>query len=302
MNWRFDNPPLVDVSVSRHMGLFAVSRLAARHGVRVRLQAAEPQGVSALVWLPASLTGRESSRYIDRRSRQLAKESFTVLGLGGRRLAGRAGADLRPLAPAMGQLDMDGELPDGAVLTAAADSGRSDWFRAKRPSGSGKQLPPPPPPPPPPASAVPTQDRDYAGHLASGTSFRAGDAALQAHDTTFQSHDTSGAQGWTLPAGDNWDDGGWRIAETMPPPPAGAQTTAGLPTRVPGVNMFRRQDGGWTPSRRPAGGLETELLTPPRGAPRQRSPERARRSLSGFQLGSRDAEASTLSAEEGASP
>jgi len=54
MNWRFDNPPLVDVSVSRHMGLFAVSRLAARHGVRVRLQAAEPQGVSALVWLPES--------------------------------------------------------------------------------------------------------------------------------------------------------------------------------------------------------------------------------------------------------
>ena len=83
MNWRFDNPPLVDVSVSRHMGLFAVSRLAARHGVRVRLQVAAPQGVSALVWLPASLTGRESRRYIDRRSRQLAKESFTVLGLGG---------------------------------------------------------------------------------------------------------------------------------------------------------------------------------------------------------------------------
>ena len=136
MNWRFDNPPLVDVSVSRHMGLFAVSRLAARHGVRVRLQAAAPQGVSALVWLPASLTGRESRRYIDRRSQQLAKESFTVLGLGGRRLAGRAGADLRPLAPAVGQLDMDGELPDGAMQTAAVASGRSDWFRAKRPSGS----------------------------------------------------------------------------------------------------------------------------------------------------------------------
>ena len=310
MNWRFDNPPLVDVSVSRHMGLFAVSRLAARHGVRVRLQAKEPQGVSALVWLPASLTGRESSRYIDRRSRQLAKESFTVLGLGGRRLAGRAGADLRPLAPAA-LLDMDGELQDGVVQTAAAAaSRRSDWFRAKRPSGTEKQLPPPPPPPPPPASpvsAVPAQDRDYAGYLASETSSQAGDADLQTYDTTVQSHDTSGAQGWTLPAGDNWDDGGWRIAETMPPPSTGGQTTAGLPTRVPGANMFRRQDGGWTPSRRPAGGLETELLTPPRRAPRQRSPERARRSLSGFQLGSRDAEASTLSAEElsaeeGASP
>jgi hypothetical protein len=297
MNWRFDNPPLVDVSVSRHMGLFAVSRLAARHGVRVRLQAAAPQGVSALVWLPASLTGRESRRYIDRRSRQLAKESFTVLGLGGRRLAGRAGADLRPLAPAMGEPDMDGELPDGAMQTAAAASGRSDWFRAKRPSGSAEQLPPPPPPPPPP---VPAQDRDYAGFLASGT-------PVQSYDTPVQSYDTPGAQGWTLPAGDSWDDGGWRVAETMPPPSTGGQTTAGLPTRVPGANMFRRQDGGWAPSRRPAGGLETELLTPPRRAPQQRSPERARRSLSGFQLGSRDAEASTLSAEElsaeeGASP
>jgi signal transduction histidine kinase len=291
MNWRFDNPPLVDVSVSRHMGLFAVSRLAARHGVRVRLQAVEPQGVSALVWLPASLTGRESRRYIDRRSQQLAKESFTVLGLGGRRLAGRAGADLRPLAPAAGQLDMDGELPDGAVPTAAA-GGRSDWFRAKRPSGSPEQLPPPPPPP---APRVPAMDRDYAGYLASETSFQAGDAS-------FQAYDTSGGQGWTLPAGDSWDDGGWRIAETMPPPSTGGQTTAGLPTRVPGANMFRRQDGGWAPSRRPAGGLETELLTPPRRAPRQRSPEHARRSLSGFQLGSRDAEASTLSEEEGASP
>jgi len=301
INWRFDNPPLVDVSVSRHMGLFAVSRLAARHGVRVRLQAAEPQGVSALIWLPASLTGRESRRYIDRRSRQLAKESFTVLGLGGRRLAGRAGADLRPLAPAAGQLDMDGELPDGAVQTAAA-GGRSDWFRAKRPSGSPEQLPPPPPPPAPP---VPAMDRDYAGYLASETSFQDGDAS-------FQAYDTSGGQGWTLPAGDSWDDGGWRIAERMPPPSTGGQTTAGLPTRVPGANMFRRQDGGWAPSRRPAGGLETELLTPPRRAQRQRSPEHARRSLSGFQLGSRDAEASTLgaetlgaetlSAEEGASP
>ncbi|MFZ0079745.1 MAG: hypothetical protein WAL13_11610, partial [Trebonia sp.] len=188
-------------------------------------------------------------------------------------------------------------LPDGAMQTAAAASGRSDWFRAKRPSGSAEQLPPPPPPPPPP---VPAQDRDYAGYLASG-------APVQAYDTPFESFDTSGAQGWTLPAGDSWDDGGWRVAETMPPPSTGGQTTAGLPTRVPGANMFRRQDGGWAPSRRPAGGLETELLTPPRRAPRGRSPERARRSLSGFQLGSRDAEASTLSAEElsaeeGASP
>ncbi len=37
-NWRLDNPPVVDVAVSRRMGLFVVARLAARHGIRVRLR------------------------------------------------------------------------------------------------------------------------------------------------------------------------------------------------------------------------------------------------------------------------
>lgn len=60
MNWRLDNPPTIDVSVSRHMGLFAVARLAGRHRVRVRLRPATPQGLSALVWLPDSVLERTS--------------------------------------------------------------------------------------------------------------------------------------------------------------------------------------------------------------------------------------------------
>ena len=56
MNMRLDNPPVIDVSVSRHMGLFAVARLAERHGVRVRLRARSPRGLIALVWLPDTVT------------------------------------------------------------------------------------------------------------------------------------------------------------------------------------------------------------------------------------------------------
>src|ERR1700722_15143705 len=37
MNWRLDNPPTVDVAVSRHMGLFAVARLGERHRGRALL-------------------------------------------------------------------------------------------------------------------------------------------------------------------------------------------------------------------------------------------------------------------------
>ncbi|HJY73015.1 MAG TPA: nitrate- and nitrite sensing domain-containing protein, partial [Streptosporangiaceae bacterium] len=46
-NWRLDNPPVVDVAVSRRMGLFVVARLAARHGIRVRLRPASMGGLTA---------------------------------------------------------------------------------------------------------------------------------------------------------------------------------------------------------------------------------------------------------------
>jgi signal transduction histidine kinase len=54
-NWRLDHPPVIDVGVSRRMGLFVVGRLAARHGIRVRLKQVQPRGLTALVWLPESV-------------------------------------------------------------------------------------------------------------------------------------------------------------------------------------------------------------------------------------------------------
>jgi hypothetical protein len=60
-NWRLDNPPVVDVAVSRRMGLFVVARLAARHGIRVRLRPADSGGLIALVWLPDEAITRESA-------------------------------------------------------------------------------------------------------------------------------------------------------------------------------------------------------------------------------------------------
>jgi signal transduction histidine kinase len=61
MNRRLDDPPEADVSVSRHMGLFAVSHLAARHGVRVRLRTSPAGGLTALVWLPDTITDRDEA-------------------------------------------------------------------------------------------------------------------------------------------------------------------------------------------------------------------------------------------------
>jgi signal transduction histidine kinase len=60
-NWRLDNPPVVDVAVSRRMGLFVVARLAARHGIRVRLRPASGRGLTALVWLPDEVISHDAA-------------------------------------------------------------------------------------------------------------------------------------------------------------------------------------------------------------------------------------------------
>lgn len=55
INERLAEPPLVDVAVSRMMGLVVVGRLAARHGVKVELRAASGRGTVADVTLPSSV-------------------------------------------------------------------------------------------------------------------------------------------------------------------------------------------------------------------------------------------------------
>jgi Histidine kinase-, DNA gyrase B-, and HSP90-like ATPase len=59
-NRRLANPQDLDVAVSRRMGLFVVGRLAGRHGVQVQLRHAQSGGLTALIWLPASVATTES--------------------------------------------------------------------------------------------------------------------------------------------------------------------------------------------------------------------------------------------------
>ncbi|MEV5497399.1 nitrate- and nitrite sensing domain-containing protein [Nonomuraea fuscirosea] len=54
-NWRLANPPVVDVSVSRRMGLFVVGRLALRHQIRVQLRRQDIGGLTAMVLVPPRL-------------------------------------------------------------------------------------------------------------------------------------------------------------------------------------------------------------------------------------------------------
>ncbi len=121
MNWRLDHPPVVDVSISRHMGLYAVSRLAARHGIRVKLRPGTPQGLSALVWLPGTLAKREPAPAASGHSRPFGLDATGPV------------PGIRPAAPAR---PVTGRHRSGlAVERRAAARGHGRAGRAGRPRG-----------------------------------------------------------------------------------------------------------------------------------------------------------------------
>jgi signal transduction histidine kinase len=150
-NWRLDNPPVVDVAVSRRMGLFVVGRLAARHGVRVRLRHAPSGGLTALVWLPDTVAAQEGTPL--GRLRRFEMDDYG------------AGPSLSaPPAARSG-----GALPQRPGLAAVGGSAAQAAAAARIPRFSPRSPASPPPPPaaagngPPPAAGSPANG---AGHPA----------------------------------------------------------------------------------------------------------------------------------------
>jgi signal transduction histidine kinase len=270
MNLRLDNPPVIDVSVSRHMGLFAVARLAERHGVRVRLRARSPRGLTALVWLPDDVVERGAGRSGWPGSRP------------GRSAGGQAASGWKAAAvptPATMPIPAVPTMPPmsaGAVGATqapaaprepakAADSAASDWFRSwqsRAPGGGGS------PSPAPPADA---------GWRAGDDGWAEGKHAAQiVADPVHGDHTPAG-----LPV---------RVprANLIPGSAGGHRAGSGATSRPP--------DGRPADSR-PADGRGAQAASAAR-APR--SPELARSRLSGFQRGTRRAKGQKPHAGEGA--
>ena len=308
MNWRLDNPPVIDVSVSRHMGLFAVARLAERHGVRVRLRPRSPHGLTALVWLPDGVTEREAGLY-GARSR-----TFATQGRGG---SGGHGMPTRPAQEALpANYRNDVIVPDHAV-TGAREPAISNMGI----SNPGISIPAISIPPisntgasntgPVAGATAATSDwfrsRPSAGGAGNGNGSGGASAASQ---STVQSTGQSTGQPTWQPTGqqdfrDADGNDGWAVgrhaAQIVAEPVRGDVTSAGLPTRVPQANLIPgsaaggRSAGAGAPSR-PGSGPAQAPITP--RSPR--SPDVARNRLSGFQRGVRRAKGLTPDDGEGA--
>ena len=288
-NWRLDNPPVVDVAVSRRMGLFVVARLAARHGIHVRLRPASKGGLTALVWLPDDVITRQGSPSEGHPLEDSGpapaswmKTGPAVTGEDDHPGASIPAAGVRPLRPAPDQFGNG----DTAAETVASANG-SPAFPPASANGTGAVTASPPPPSP----RAPSPGAGAAGGLAAHHVVLPleGSAGPENRLPIFEAVESdwfrrgghpvgrpaaapdADEAGWSSPA-----DAGWQAAEAVRAPVFGDTTQAGLPKRVPKANLV------------PGGAGSPAAPAPPAAG---RSASQTRQRLSSYQQGIRKARA-----------
>ena len=305
MNMRLDNPPVIDVSVSRHMGLFAVARLAERHGIRVRLRARPPRGLITLVWLPDAVTehGTAPSPWSGRRLGRPTAGQVRITGqfANGWSAAGSASVPSPATAPIPAAPIPAAPIPAAPIPAApipaapmpAAPMPAAPMPAAAAPRGAA------------PRGAAP-RGAAQAGDWAVSDWFRSPRSSAPGNSAPGESASGDGGSAAAAVQGGGWRAGaaGWaeskHAAEIVAEPVRGDHTAAGLPVRVPRANLIAgsagsHRAGGATGRLADGRGTQT---APAARAPR--SPEHARSRLSGFQRGTRRAKGQTPRAGEGA--
>ena len=167
INRRLANPPEFDLANSEQLGLFVVSRLAARHAIKVSLRQSVYGGTTAILVLPFGVIVREEEAGSPAEPGRLARRRLRARQAWPCRLARadlplRAAAAVRRDRPAPAGRGRDGPAgrhrrggprrgrpAPGAVAPAAGAVG----VRAGRAAGSTPQAPPPAPAEKPPWDA-----------------------------------------------------------------------------------------------------------------------------------------------------
>ena len=286
-NWRLENPPPVDVAVSRNMGLFVVGRLAMRHGVKVRLQPAATGGLTALVWLPDAVV--------------VLPEAGEAAGPGPAEPDTMASStrpaptpeDVRTLQPATAGPPAAPGLPAASELSAGpglrprharpalrlrapvqlpASRQAFSWSETSARSQ-------------PAESSQPADEQAPGGQAPGGQGPEdlSGQRRLPIYDAVesdwFSNHGNRtdsvavARAGWGAAA-----DSGWDAAKTVLAPASSGVTTSGLPVRTPRANLVPGAAG-----RPPSGGAGP--AGPAGAAGPARSADAIRNRLAGFQQG-----------------
>jgi signal transduction histidine kinase len=319
LNWRLENPPVADVAVSRHMGLFAVAHLAARHGIKVGLQKPATGGITVHVLLPDALTAHDMNTAPW--MQPAAAPAASALARAAPRAAPRA-ASFSPSRASQAQVRAPQvRVPQPPPPQVQVPQVQVPQVRVPQARAALAASPPATPtvvpeaPGPQPGAALPIFDsvesdwfrargRKLPRHEAPSTQQA---SMLQANKQQASMQQASMQQASMQqatvqmpavrqplaepptapqPAARQWSspgDDGWRAAEAVLAPATGGITGAGLPRRTPQANLVPGSAG-----ERPA--------RPAQAAQPAESAEMARNRLAGFQRGSRRARTAVVPA------
>ncbi|HET9080933.1 MAG TPA: ATP-binding protein [Trebonia sp.] len=249
-NWALENPPTADMNIPKWIGLLVVARLAARHGIGVRLQPADFGGLTALVWLPDELLTEQGA--------MVATRLGGSAGAGSRRglheavpdpayaTAHREAATTR-LAPS--PADIRDTAPGWRPVPDAGLPSSEPWSpasaRPARRAGSqaiigspASELPEATPLGPDTSSAADAVVVPPAGD-------RGGEQRLPVFNSVEsrwfrEGRSAPGSPGQASAAGSGWSspaDAGWRAARAVDSPASAGSTAAKLPKRQPNANL-----------------------------------------------------------------
>ena len=249
-NWALENPPTADTNIPKWIGLLVVARLAARHGIGVRLQPADFGGLTALVWLPDEILTEQGAMVATRLggsagagSRRGLHEAVSDPGYATAQREAAATrfapqpADIRDTAPSWRAVPDTG-LPSSEPWSPAA-------ARPARRAGSHASI------------GSPAAELPEVAPLSQGTSSAAdavivppaGDRGAEQRLPVFNSVESAwfsqgrsapGSPGQTSAAGSGWSspaDAGWRAARVVDSPSSAGSTAAKLPKRQPNANL-----------------------------------------------------------------
>jgi signal transduction histidine kinase len=252
-NWALENPPTADTNIPKWIGLLVVARLAARHGIGVRLQPADFGGLTALVWLPDEILTEQGAMVATRLggsggagSRRGLHEAAPDPGYATAQREAAATrfapqpADMRDTAPGWRAVPDTG-LPSSEPWSPTA-------ARPARRAGSHATIGSP---------ASELQELQEAAPLGQDPSSvadavivppagdRGGEQRLPVFNSVesawfSQGRSAPGSPGQTSAAGSGWSspaDAGWRAARAVDSPSSAGSTAAKLPKRQPNANL-----------------------------------------------------------------
>ncbi|GAB2862168.1 hypothetical protein GCM10027176_75080 [Actinoallomurus bryophytorum] len=302
-NWRLANPPTIDVSISRRMGLFVVGRLAQRHGIRVELRAALSGGLTAFVILAPSTIMQDADKVRPQRlDSAVGPGPADRHGIQSPLVRGEITRSDEPDRPSVPETPREPVRSSGTSLPKRKPAPTSPPGRGSGPTAPSRSrpqgVPPSARPSAPPQGQPPEQpmSRPQVQPQAAGSAFGESRSVGENNGRSpifeamqsewFQRRKTgsmnraesSPPREWSSPG-----DEGWRAAETIRAPATGGQTSTGLPKRVPGSN---RIPGSVGPASRPEQ-KQQPAAPPPAAPPRAPEADAVRNRFASFQQGVR---------------